>query len=192
MNTAPGWYSDPHDPAHERWWDGQQWTPATRPRAVPVAAFHDNMAEGASSAYVPAQPASKGYSPNVVVALIASAGVIVGSIAPWATFLAFSKNGIEGDGGITLIAGALAALTLFKVLTSRRRVNFVVRWMSPIAGALCMVIALVGLSDVASMRSEFLGRVIGAQVGWGLWLVLLSSIVLCFTATTVARRANVD
>jgi hypothetical protein len=30
---APNWYQDPQDPATLRWWDGQAWTPRTRPRA---------------------------------------------------------------------------------------------------------------------------------------------------------------
>jgi hypothetical protein len=30
---APNWYQDPQDPAMLRWWDGQTWTPHTRPRA---------------------------------------------------------------------------------------------------------------------------------------------------------------
>ncbi|MBO0805228.1 MAG: DUF2510 domain-containing protein [Nocardiopsaceae bacterium] len=29
---APDWYPDPRDPALVRWWDGQAWTPSTRPR----------------------------------------------------------------------------------------------------------------------------------------------------------------
>ncbi len=30
MQTPPGWYRDPTDPAAERWWDGARWTTAVR------------------------------------------------------------------------------------------------------------------------------------------------------------------
>lgn len=130
------------------------------------------------------------YSPTLMVALIASIGVIVGSIGPWATFMAFTKNGIEGDGAFTLVAGALAAMALFKMLTSHGKANFVIRWASAVAGAVCIIITIVSMSDVASLSSEFLGNTVGAQVGWGLWLVLLSSVVLCFNATTVAKQSR--
>ncbi|MFE3441520.1 DUF2510 domain-containing protein [Nocardia sp. NPDC059180] len=30
---APGWYPDHADPSLLRWFDGQQWTPQTQPRA---------------------------------------------------------------------------------------------------------------------------------------------------------------
>jgi hypothetical protein len=30
--AAPNWYPDPHDPARERWWDGETWTDATHRR----------------------------------------------------------------------------------------------------------------------------------------------------------------
>lgn len=33
MATPQGWYPDPQDPTIVRWWDGQQWTSHTHPRA---------------------------------------------------------------------------------------------------------------------------------------------------------------
>lgn len=187
MNSTQAWHPDPYDSTQERWWDGQQWTPATRPRVVAAESLH---AVSLSSSISDPAPRDFKYSLTIIVALVASIGLIVGSIGPWATFMAFTKNGIEGDGAITLIAGALAAMALFKMLTSQGRASFVIRWASAVAGAISIVIALVSLADVASLSSEFLGRTIGAQVGWGLWLVLLSAVVLCFNATTVAKQSK--
>lgn len=39
-SVAPGWYSDPDDPAQIRWWDGEAWTGNTQPNpaAMPLEA----------------------------------------------------------------------------------------------------------------------------------------------------------
>lgn len=34
MNSQPGWYPDPQNPTIVRYWDGQQWTSATRPNSL--------------------------------------------------------------------------------------------------------------------------------------------------------------
>ncbi len=38
MTPLAGWYTDPQDAAHERWWDGSQWTAATQPGSPTAAA----------------------------------------------------------------------------------------------------------------------------------------------------------
>lgn len=37
MQTPPGWYRDPTNPAHERWWDGRVWGHVTRPAPQPAS-----------------------------------------------------------------------------------------------------------------------------------------------------------
>ena len=65
----PGWYGEPGDPHMMRWWDGRQWTPATRPaqtapgRRIPTAWF----------------------AATVLTATIAVAGVVVLETKPWAS-----------------------------------------------------------------------------------------------------------
>lgn len=36
QGVAAGWYGEPGNPSLERWWDGTQWTPLTRPVARPA------------------------------------------------------------------------------------------------------------------------------------------------------------
>ena len=50
----PGWYVDPTDSAHLKWWDGTIWTEhrQANPQSVPVAAA-DNASTSSSEAYVP-------------------------------------------------------------------------------------------------------------------------------------------
>lgn len=187
MNSPQAWHRDPNDPTQERWWDGQQWTQATRPLSV----SHGPLPTAEPAFVIPSTaPRDSKYSLTLIVALIASIGVIVGSIGPWATFMAFTKLGIEGDGAFTLVAGALAAMALFKMLTGQGKANIVIRCTSAIAGAVSIIIALVSMDEVSSLNSEVLGKTVGAQVGWGLWLVLLSAIVLCFNGTTVAKQSK--
>jgi hypothetical protein len=38
------------------------------------------------------------YLPNLIVVMVASVGVVVGSIGSWITFLALSRNAFGGDG----------------------------------------------------------------------------------------------
>ena len=64
MTTQAGWYPDPQDRSLERWWDGQQWTPATR---------------GVSGGPV-AAPRSNGPLLVVVGAVLVLAGLIVSAL----------------------------------------------------------------------------------------------------------------
>lgn len=48
--TAPaGWYPDPNNPGHERWWDGVTWTVRTRPPPLPAATRASGAMSGAVS-----------------------------------------------------------------------------------------------------------------------------------------------
>lgn len=55
---VPGWYEDPQQPTHERWWDGNAWGPRRVPGAAP---------QGAATA---APPKSKGWGGTIVLAII--------------------------------------------------------------------------------------------------------------------------
>jgi hypothetical protein len=37
-------------------------------------------------------------------------------------------------------------------------------------------------------KAEFFGTTIGAQIGWGLWMVLIASLALVVTSTVVVRQ----
>ena len=41
---AAGWYTDPSNPAQERWWGGVEWTHDVRPLAAPIAAPQPELA----------------------------------------------------------------------------------------------------------------------------------------------------
>ena len=44
--------------------------------------------------------------------------------------------------------------------------------------------------QVTSRKVDLFGRTVGPQIGWGLWLVLIMSLVLIVTAGVVANQAS--
>ena len=136
------------------------------------------------------------YLPNLIAGIAASVGVIVGSIGPWASVLAFTKNAIGADGTYTLVLGAASGIALFTLLNLGRS-NAGLRWLAPIAwsvsvvGLLCLLIAITDIADVLSApTTDIFGVTIGVQVEWGLWMVAISSAALFVTATVVAVQVR--
>ena len=134
--------------------------------------------------------------PNLIAAMLAALGVMVGSIGPWAQFAAMSRGATDGDGFITLILGLLAALALFCVL-NLDRLGKGYRWIvrlcgtATLLGVLCAGTAVVDIFDVRSRSTEVFGAEVHLEVAWGLWVLLVSSILLTATAailTATARR----
>jgi hypothetical protein len=133
------------------------------------------------------------YLPNLIAALIESVGIVVGSIGPWMVFLAFTRNAMDGDGTITLILGIIAGAALFAVFNlGRTRVN--AGWMigltslACLAGLVSLITAVADIYEVTSRKAELFGNTIGAQVGWGLWMVAIASFVLIATTIVVATQ----
>jgi len=112
------------------------------------------------------------YLPNLIAAMIASVDVVVGSIGPWITFLALSRNAVGGDGTVTLILGIVSGVALFALLNlGRSQVN--AGWMvalgciAAIAGLIAFVIAVADTFEVTSRKTDLFGQTMGAEVGWG-------------------------
>lgn len=134
------------------------------------------------------------YLPNLVAAMAAAVGIVIGSLGPWAHLFAISKGGTDGDGLITLVLGLLATLALFSVLNLGRLgtgSGWIV-WLSGIAavmGLVCACVAIVDMIDVRSRSADVFGTKMHPEVGWGLWVLLISSIMLSATASVVAATA---
>jgi hypothetical protein len=115
------------------------------------------------------------------ISLLAIAGIVLGSLGPWATTPFGSKAGTSGDGVITLlIAVAAAALLLtFKPPRGSRRLIVV--------AALGIVCAYIGISNIIDINNNSTQTVFGVQadlvkVNWGLWMTTLASGVLAVGA----------
>jgi len=138
------------------------------------------------------------YLPNLIAAIVASIGIIVGSIGPWLHFLTVST--VNGLGVyrwtlLTLILGAASAVALFTQL-NWGRTTFSLRWAVPltwavvVAGVGCLTIAVVFIVRITGASNALFGTAIAVQVDWGLWMVAISSVALCVTATVVAVQVG--
>jgi hypothetical protein len=102
------------------------------------------------------------YLPNLIAAIVASVGIIIGSIGTWA--VGDETAGLGGMdvpdswGVITLSLGAASAIALFAQL-NWGRTSFSLRWAVPlvwavvIASVCCLAIALVHIATVTSLDS---------------------------------------
>lgn len=132
-------------------------------------------------------PLPSNYMPNIVAALLACFGIIVGSLGPWVTFLNFSKSGVDGDGALTLVLGAAAAIALFTILSRGGKAKFGDRWVAPAVGAITVVIGIIDAMNVSDAEATILRTTVSPSIGWGLWVVLLCGAALCVTSSTVAQ-----
>ena len=131
------------------------------------------------------------YLPNLIAALVAAVGIVIGSIGPWVTVLGIDRTNTDGDGIITLVLGAAAAAMLFAVFnlgSDRAKLQTRLSTVCIPLGALAFLVAATDMGEVTSRHVELFGTTITAQPRWGLWLVLLMSVVLVVTALITTRQ----
>lgn len=104
--------------------------------------------------------------------------VLIGSAGPWAKVWFITVSGLDGDGIFTaclaLIAGGLLVYRAAKASSSR--------WpaiISLIVFGICLMVGLIDLSNIQDVigQEDAESSLITVQVGWGLYLVILSSIL---------------
>ena len=102
--------------------------------------------------------------------IAAGIAVALGSLMPWATastgFGSVSAAGTEGDGVFTLCAGGIAAL-----LAGLRR-----RGQTLVLFAVAAGLGIYHVYDVSQRAETISNEFVRASVGWGLWLVVASSV----------------
>ena len=135
---------------------------------------------------VPVPKASS--SPSSIAALIASVAIMVGSLGPWLTFMAFERGAIDGDGAYTLGMGAIATASMLVVLCKPRAKEFSY---VAIGDGGARLPGGGGRRQRGSLpHAEVFGATLGPQIGWGLWLVLIGSAVLVVTAVVTIKQAS--
>jgi hypothetical protein len=115
--------------------------------------------------------------------LVASGGLVIGSLGPWETSTAGAQMGLEGSGIYTLLL-ALAAGLLSMPKRPWPTIVFLL-------GSLCCAVTIVSVVDVAGSTREPVGLDPPAvEIDWGLWLATLSSIALAWTAFSLRREVE--
>jgi hypothetical protein len=125
------------------------------------------------------------------VASLASLGMIIGGVGPWATVFTFmSMSGTSMDGWREVMAGAVGLAMLGLHRLRGARLPLIV---ASFAGALGAMQAIATLSTIQSGGAV---TVLGQQyryldAAWGLYLVLAGAIALmCSTAVLAWRSAR--
>jgi hypothetical protein len=138
---------------------------------------------GTATAFA-AQPAS------VWVAALASIGMIIGGVGPWATafgYMTFAGTRMHGWRAVMVGVVGLAMLGLHQLRGTRLPLI-----VAAVAGALAALLAIVTL---AKIQSDGAVTVLGQQYhyvnpAWGLYLVLVCAIALVCSTTVLAWRAS--
>jgi hypothetical protein len=131
----------------------------------------------------------------LITAIEASVGVMVGSVGPWLSVWMVTVDGLTTwMGKTTLTLGTVFCVALLIELFWQRT-PFNPQWALPLAWAAvvaataCLTASLLSLIRLITIPKESLfGFPVGAEVGWGLWVLTLSSVVMSVTASIVATR----
>lgn len=112
--------------------------------------------------------------------VVAGGGTLmaIGSLLPWATlttaFGNVSKNGTDGDGTITLIAGVVVAVL---GLAMRTNPTGSLRVLALLASSGVGVIAGIDFADVQSVAGENSSEYARISVGVGLYVVAIGAVL---------------
>jgi hypothetical protein len=136
------------------------------------------------AAALPGQPA------GFWVAALASLGIIIGGVGPWATvYTVLSVSGTSMHGWREVSVGAIGLVMLGLHLVFRARLPLLV---AAVAGALGAIQAIATLSKIESGGAVtvfgFTYRYL--DPAWGLYLVLAGAIALVASASTLAWRVS--
>lgn len=116
--------------------------------------------------------------------------VAVGSLLPWATattgFGSISIAGTDGDGKITLVLGAVAALVGFLSIETTSQGLRVTAF---IAGALAGLAGAMDYSSLDKRLNEASSDAIRASIGPGLYLVLVGAVAIGWGAVSLKPDA---
>jgi hypothetical protein len=169
-SPSPGWYPDPTAPNQQRYWDGAAWSEQIAPLPPPPAPL----------AVAPASSQTQNW--GHATAVLASLGIVVGSLGPWATTALESISGTHTDGKYLVVAG-LVALAL-----SIRRSALV---LAMVIGILAVIDGIVVIGHINDYSVSAFGQEVHpASVGWGLWLTVISGAALAVGGSRLRSEAR--
>lgn len=127
------------------------------------------------------------FRPNLIVSIWACTGIIFGSVGPWMTNHTSSRTGFDECGSITLALGICASIALLTHLFRGITPEVKNHWVGPLAGVAVLIVAGANAATILQRGIEIAGMSVDPSIGWGLWLVTASAIVLCISSSTVAQ-----
>ena len=134
----------------------------------------------------------------LIAGLAACVGIAIGCSGPWVEFAVFSISGLDIRAwgkiwiGVALVSAALLGVVLSaQRFRLRPQVALSLLWGVFLAAVACAAFAFPYVIRVLTLpRTEFLGLSIGANVGWGLWLLALSAGALGVAAAMAANQVG--
>lgn len=197
MESQPAsWRPDPLGRYEYRYWNGTEWT-ADVSTAGSQEKDPNGLAPNPAATPVPVArvaPARLTW-PNDVRALVfvGAAMLIAGSLLPWvkaqAGFFTATKNGIEGDGVLTLLLGAAIALSF--LLT---RAPKTAAWLVIAFAGIATAIAVYDIVDVSQKAEDLANQNstinVSASVGVGLWVAVLGGAVALVGGLLALKRGS--
>jgi hypothetical protein len=133
--------------------------------------------------------AALGQPPGFWVTSLASLGVIIGGVGPWATYLSYvSISGTSMNGWREVAAGVVGLVMLGVHQVRGRRVPLIIAAVAGVLGAIGAIDALNNImSGGAVTVFGFTYRYLNAA--WGIYLVLAGAIALALGATSLLWRS---
>lgn len=132
----------------------------------------------------------------LIAGLLACVGMVIGCTGTWVDVAVFSIGGLD-DGqwgkvwlGVAVVAAIILTATSAGLLRNySHQVSLGLLWGVFVAAVACAGYALPFVIRVLTLpKAELLGLRMGAQVGWGLWLLVVSAGVLAAAAATAAAQ----
>lgn len=132
--TTPGWYGEPGNTGIERYWDGAQWTPSTRPSPAPGAPPPTRRPPGSGVGI-----------PGLIVVLVAVVAVVIALVAAaWFKLdlsdlggptRSFNLSDLRSDPSVDGLAGAYISWLAWVLLVGAAAVAVVACLPTPQRGA---------------------------------------------------------
>ena len=123
------------------------------------------------------------FGPNLVGSLWACAGIVAGSLGPWTSSSALDHSGIDECGAITLVLAMCAVTALIAIMVRDVTPEMKNHCTGPLVGIAVLIVAVGNAAAIVGRSPE----VAGPSIGWGLWVVIASAVILCVTSSTVAH-----
>lgn len=179
-----GWLPDPLGRYQYRYWNGTEWTDRVSTNGSNDVDPHGLAPNPATASAVAARAAVRprpAWPTEVRLLVFAGAvALIVGALLPWvkaeAGIFSVTKNGIDGDGALTLALGVAIGLAFLLA-----RAPKATAWLVIAFAAAATAVAGYDAIDVSKQAHDLTEQSsfvhVSASVGVGLWLSLAGAVV---------------